>query len=122
MNQMIVALIILLNSHSGQAVLPKNFGEQPLNPRKSTSTLMLSDIIGQQGIDLFQRILSEGNLYTLLLALNQKTPEIAQQAKYIALLNEIHLANQTLSSLLVELKNNNRMLKQTITGEGTSDG
>jgi len=38
------------------------------------------------------------------------------------LLNEVHLANQTLSELLVELRKNNRMLGRTIIQEGAQDG
>ncbi|MDP1615082.1 MAG: hypothetical protein Q8L68_04725 [Methylococcales bacterium] len=122
MNQMIMALILIVSSCTGEAQLPKAFSEQLYESKKDIKPLIISDILGQKGVDLFKRLVTSGDLFALLLALDREVPDVSEEARYVALLNEVHLANQTLSELLVELRKNNRMLGRTIIQEGAQDG
>lgn len=77
------------------------------------STLNVDDkIIGDNGAQYFDKILSGGGLYVLLVSLNSELPEIAQTLEYIALFQEAHTTNNLLSDILVELKKNNQLLSQ----------
>jgi hypothetical protein len=122
MNQMIMALILIVSSCTGEAQLPKAFSEVLYESKKDSRPLVISDILGKKGVDLFKRLMTSSDLYPLLLALDREVPEVSEEARYVALLNEVHLANQTLSELLVELRKNNHMLEGTVIQEGAQDG
>jgi hypothetical protein len=75
-------------------------------------------MIGQKGVDYFRSVLKGSQLYTFLISLDSGVPQIARQVEYVALLNEVHRANQTLTQLLVEVQKNNHLLSQNKFNKG----
>lgn len=122
MNQLIMALTLILGSQAGLAGVPMATNEQPCSSIQGSSLVVDNELIGQKGVYFFGNILKNSRLYGFLLSLESNVPELAGQLKYLALLNEAHLANQTLTQLLVELKKNNQLLEHHNHKGGAMDG
>lgn len=122
MNQLIMALSLILGSHTGFAHSSLAANEQSCSSIQGSTLLADNEMMGQKGVDFFGTILKKNRLYAFLLALDVNVPQVAKQLEYVALLNEVHLANQTLSQILAALQKNNQLLEHGIHKGGAMDG
>lgn len=118
----ILSLLLALGGHVALATPVFSADEKSCSAVKGTNIYADNDLIGQGGIDYFKTILSKSRLYTFLLSLENTTPQITKQMEFVALINEVHTANQTLSALLAAVQQNNALLERQARKGGTMDG
>lgn len=122
MKQLIMALTFILGSHAGFAHMSLAANKQSCSSIQGSNLIADHEMMGQKGVDLFGSILKKSEMYAFLLALDSNVPQIAKQLEYVALLNEAHLANQTLSQMVEALQKNNQLLEHHIHKGGAVDG
>ena len=122
MNKLIMVLALLLGSDAGFANASRVINDNSYSPTQGSSLLVDNDMVGQNGVHFFGSILKNSSLYNFLLSLDDSVPQMAKQLEYVALLNEVHLANQTLSQILVALQKNNHLLEHFAQRGGAMNG
>ena len=116
MSKLFITVALLLNL---QTVLAMPI-EDPSMESYSTSITRVStlvadhDLLGEEGVVFFQEILKSSHLYALLLALDSELPDVTRAIEYVGLFNEIHLMNQQLGALIIEMQKNNQLLTTII--------
>lgn len=70
----------------------------------------------------FSYILNDNALYSFLMDLEKQEPLSAKSVEYVGLLNEVHKTNQTLNSLLIEVKRSNQLQHVQCSFGGTTHG
>ncbi|HEM6962632.1 TPA: hypothetical protein U2K06_002828 [Legionella pneumophila] len=118
----ILSLLLALGGQLALATPVFAADEKSCSAVKGTNIYADNDLIGQGGIDYFKTIVSKSRLYTFLLSLENTTPQITKQMEFVALINEVHTANQTLSALLAAVQQNNALLERQARKGGTMDG
>lgn len=122
MKKHIMALLLILGAANGFAQEPmESIAGSPIDSQRA-KVLIDEDILDQKGVEFFNALAKHSQLYSFLLSLERGVPEIAKQLKYLALLNEAHLTNQTLSHLLIALNHNNQLLETFINKGERLDG
>jgi len=120
MNQLIMALTLILGSHTGFAHTSLATNEQSCSSTQGSNLLADNKMMGKKGVDSFNQILKGGGLYALLLSMNTELPDIAKSVEFVMLFNEINSTNQILSRLLIELQKNNQLLSQNTLNQGVA--
>ncbi|HAU0311402.1 TPA: hypothetical protein JBF89_13215 [Legionella pneumophila] len=122
MKTRILLLALALGSQFATATPMFSADEKSCSAVKGTNIYADNELIGQGGVDFYKTILSKSQLYTFLLSLESNTPQITKQLEFVALINEVHLANQTLSALLGAVEKNNALLERQARKGGAMDG
>jgi hypothetical protein len=122
MNRFILVLSLLFGLNSGFAQVPIDSNANYPIGTQQTNSFIDDDLLGQKGVEFFNALAKQSQLYSFLLSLDSGVPAIARQLKYVALLNEAHLTNQLLSHMLSTLNHNNQLLHHFISKGESMDG
>ena len=115
----IKTLMLSITLMAMNGIIYADAGSKTQNHSQVNHVFLTDNImIGQKGVDYFRSVLKGSQLYTFLISLDSGVPQIARQVEYVALLNEVHRANQTLAQLLVEVQKNNHLLSQNKFNKG----
>lgn len=115
----IKTLMLSITLMAMNGIIYADAGSKAQNHSRVNHVFLTDNImIGQKGVDYFRSVLKGSQLYTFLISLDSGVPQIARQVEYVALLNEVHRANQTLAQLLVEVQKNNHLLSQNKFNKG----
>ena len=122
MKSFILAYTLILGATQALAEIP--IESLPGSPSGSQRVKVISgdDVLGQNGVTYFNELLKKSELYAYLVSIEREVPDIAKSLEYLASFREAHLANQTLSHLLIALNQNNRLLEKIIEKGGGMNG
>lgn len=68
-------------------------------------------LLGRWGVNFFDSIQKNSQLYALLMSLDVEAPEIGRKLEYLALLNEAHQTNRRLVLILRAIQETNQILR-----------
>lgn len=111
---------------SASSVLPQiSQMESSLNAAANADSIELQqikNILGEQGVLFVKSIMTHSRLYAFFAVLNANDSTASTTLEYVALMNELHHANQSLERMLIASENTNRLVTDIalkMSGEST---
>ena len=128
MTNLIVLFALLFGAQEASALMLDSMPatawveEQGTRIKALDDTGVHNEMMGDRGVQIIHESMKQSPLYALLMMLDSDVPLVANNAKYVAMVNEVHQTNVVLRQLVVATERHNQLLEQRLIDHGNQYG